>query len=415
MKFIDEVIVDVRSGNGGPGAVHFRREKYRPRMGPDGGNGGKGGDVYFVATTQLQSLLDFKYVSRYAAEDGVKGGGAGKDGRYGEDLIIQVPVGTLVYDAETGVFLADLVEDGKKALLLRGGRGGLGNIEFATAVRQAPEYAQPGEAGRALKIRMELKLLADIALIGFPNAGKSTLISKWSAARPKIGDYPFTTLVPNLGVVRGTGVDFVLADIPGIIEGASEGKGLGHQFLRHAERTRALLMLLDLDPYTGRRLDEEFTTLVSEMRAFSADLASRPLFVALSKADAFGIDAEGAKLSTLAEREDMADKGIRELIVALKAEGLFENTFVISSASGFGLDALKERLSRALLEMGPRVYENQVAQVVNFGNAALFDEVEDVADVGDIEDDEDPDLEDLEEDDIDLEMDAFEAEDDEET
>lgn len=415
MKFIDEVIVDVRSGNGGPGAVHFRREKYRPRMGPDGGNGGKGGDVYFVATTQLQSLLDFKYISRYAAEDGVKGGGAGKDGRGGEDLIIQVPVGTLVYDAETGVFLADLVEDGKKALLLRGGRGGLGNIEFATAVRQAPEYAQPGEAGRALKIRMELKLLADIALIGFPNAGKSTLISKWSAARPKIGDYPFTTLVPNLGVVRGTGVDFVLADIPGIIEGASEGKGLGHQFLRHAERTRALLMLLDLDPYTGRRLDEEFTTLVSEMRAFSAELASRPLFVALSKADAFGIDAEGAKLSTLAEREDMAEKGIRELIVALKAEGLFENTYVISSASGFGLDALKERLSHALLEMGPRVYENQVAQVVNFGNTALFDEVEAIADVSEIEDDEDPDLEDLEEDDIDLEMDAFEAEDDEET
>jgi GTP-binding protein len=414
MKFIDEVIVDVRSGNGGPGAVHFRREKYRPRMGPDGGNGGKGGDVYFVATTQLQSLLDFKYISRYAAEDGVKGGGAGKDGRYGEDLIIQVPVGTLVFDAETGVFLADLVEDGKKALLLRGGRGGLGNIEFATAVRQAPEYAQPGEAGRALKIRMELKLLADIALIGFPNAGKSTLISKWSAARPKIGDYPFTTLVPNLGVVRGTGVDFVLADIPGIIEGASEGKGLGHQFLRHAERTRALLMLLDLDPYTGRRLDEEFTTLVSEMRAFSADLASRPLYVALSKADAFGIDAEGAKLSTLAEREDMADKGIRELIVALKAEGLFENTFVISSASGFGLDALKERLSRALLEMGPRVYENQVAQVVSFGNTALFDEVEDLADGAELEDDEDPDLEDLEEDDIDLEMDAFEAEEDEE-
>jgi GTP-binding protein len=414
MKFIDEVIVDVRSGNGGPGAVHFRREKYRPRMGPDGGNGGKGGDVYFVATTQLQSLLDFKYISRYAAEDGVKGGGAGKDGRGGEDLIIQVPVGTLVFDAETGVFLADLVEDGKKALLLRGGRGGLGNIEFATAVRQAPEYAQPGEAGRALKIRMELKLLADIALIGFPNAGKSTLISKWSAARPKIGDYPFTTLVPNLGVVRGTGVDFVLADIPGIIEGASEGKGLGHQFLRHAERTRALLMLLDLDPYTGRRLDEEFITLVSEMRAFSADLASRPLYVALSKADAFGIDADGAKLSVLAEREDMAEKGIRELIVALKSEGLFENTFVISSASGFGLDVLKERLSRALLEMGPRVYENQVAQVVNFGNTALFDEAEALADGIEIEDEEDPDLEDLEEDDIDLEMDAFEAEDDEE-
>ncbi|MEO5667126.1 MAG: GTPase ObgE [Bdellovibrionota bacterium] len=396
MKFIDEVVVDVRSGNGGPGAVHFRREKYRPRMGPDGGNGGKGGDVYFVATTQAQSLLDFKYISRYAAEDGVKGGGAGKDGRYGEDLVIQVPVGTLVFDAETGVFLADLVEDGKKALLIRGGRGGLGNIEFATAVRQAPEYAQPGEPGRALKIRMELKLLADVALIGFPNAGKSTLISKWSAARPKIGDYPFTTLVPNLGVVRGSGVDFVLADIPGIIEGASDGKGLGHQFLRHAERTRALLMLLDLDPYTGRNLGEEFRTLVTEMRAFSEELAKRPLFIALSKADAFGITA-AESLETLAAREDLAEKGLAELIEELKIENLLGRTFVISSASGFGLDTLKERMSQVLLEMGPRVYENQVAQIVSFGNMNLFDEPSIDEDAEDIEDEDPSEVEDFEE------------------
>jgi GTP-binding protein len=393
MKFIDEVIIDVRSGNGGPGAVHFRREKYRPRMGPDGGNGGKGGDVYFVATTQAQSLLDFKYVSRYAAQDGTKGGGANKDGPSGEDLIIKVPVGTLVYDTETGIFLADLVEDGKKALLLRGGRGGLGNTEFATATRQAPEYAQPGEPGRALKIRMELKLLADVALIGFPNAGKSTLISKWSAARPKIGDYPFTTLVPNLGVVRGAGVDFVLADIPGIIEGASEGRGLGHQFLRHAERTRALLMLLDLDPYTGRRLDEEFRTLVSEMRNFSEELAARPLFVALSKADAFGINDDSVTLEDLAAREDMAEKGIRELIELLKEEGLYERSFIMSSASGFGLEALKMRLSRALIEMGPRVFENKVAQVVSLGNTSLFDDAKSAQGEDDLEDDVDEDEE----------------------
>lgn len=371
MKFIDEVLVDVRSGDGAPGSVHFRREKYMPRGGPDGGNGGKGGDVYFLATTQLQSLLDFKYTTRYSAEDGHKGMGSDKNGRGGEDLVIQVPVGTLVFDSETGVFLADLVEDGKKVLLLKGGRGGLGNMHFATAVRQAPEYAQPGEPGRSLKIRMELKLLADVALIGFPNAGKSTLISKWSAARPKIGDYPFTTLVPNLGVVRGSGVDFVLADIPGIIEGASEGRGLGHRFLRHAERTRALLMLLDLDPHTGRVLDEEFQTLVNEMRAFSPELASKPLFVTLSKGDAFGV-TEGTGLKELATREDLAEKNLVELLARLGEEGLLGRTYVISSASNIGLEPLKEQLSKSLLEMGPRVYENHVAQVVSFGNTSLF-------------------------------------------
>ncbi len=387
MKFIDEVVIDVRSGNGAPGSVHFRRAKFQPRGGPDGGDGGKGGDLYFLATTQLQSLLD--YVSRYAAEDGEKGMGAQKNGRGGEDLVIKVPVGTLLYDAESGAFLADLVEDGKKVLLLRGGRGGLGNMNFATSTRQAPEYAQPGEAGRALRIRMELKLLADVALIGFPNAGKSTLISKWSAARPKIGDYPFTTLVPNLGVVRGAGVDFVLADIPGIIEGASEGRGLGHQFLRHAERTRALLMLLDLDPYTGRRLDEEFETLLTEMHAFSEEWAKKPLFVAFSKADAFGVESSDPR--SLAALPELQEKGISEVLRRLEDEGLLEGrSFVISSASGVGLEDLKRCLSDALIEMGPRVYENQVSSVVSFGNTSLFEDAASDEDAeADFEDDED--------------------------
>jgi len=384
MKFIDEVRIDVRSGDGAPGAVHFQRAKYRPRMGPDGGNGGRGGDLYFEATHQLQSLLDFKYISKYAAENGERGMSGDCDGKGGEDLVIQVPVGTLVYDSETGDFLADLVEPDTRVLLLKGGRGGLGNMHFATPTRQAPEYAQPGEPGRGLKVRLELKLLADVALIGFPNAGKSTLISKWSAARPKIGNYPFTTLIPNLGVVRGKGVDFVLADIPGIIEGASEGKGLGHRFLRHAERTRALLMLIDLDPYTGRKLDEEFDTLLSEMNTFSKELASRPLLVSLSKADVWSL--ETPSLNSLLEIEELQERGIEELFAKLKAANMMDKTFVFSSASQVGLEEMQIALSNALIEMGPREYKNQVSDIVNLGNTALFgDADEDDAEAEDSE------------------------------
>lgn len=370
MKFIDEVKINVRSGDGAPGSVHFKRAKYRPRMGPDGGNGGKGGDLYFKATHQLQSLLDFKYISNYSAQDGEKGMGGDCDGKGGNDLVIEVPVGTLIFDSETGDFLADLVEPEQSLLMLRGGRGGLGNMHFATPTRQAPEYAQPGEPGRSLKVRLELKLLADVALIGYPNAGKSTLISKWSAARPKIGNYPFTTLVPNLGVVRGKGLDFVLADIPGIIQGASEGKGLGHQFLRHAERTRVLLLLIDLDPYTGRNLDEEFLTLLEEMKAFSADLAERPLFVGLSKADVLSL--ENPSLESLASIPELQARGFENLIKELKQRGLSEKTFLFSSANQLGLDEMQTALSEALLQMGPREYKNQISHIVNLGNTALF-------------------------------------------
>lgn len=379
MKFIDEVRIDVRSGDGAPGCVHFRREKYKPRMGPDGGDGGKGGDVYFIATHQMQSLLDFKYITKYAAENGKPGMGADKNGRGGVDLEIKVPVGTLIYDNETGELLADLVEPEKKVLLLRGGKGGLGNRHFATATRQAPEYAQPGLPGKPVKYRMELKLLADVALIGFPNAGKSTLISKWSAARPKIGDYPFTTLVPNLGVVRGADIDFVLADIPGIIEGASEGKGLGHRFLRHAERTRAIIVMLDLDPYTGRELDVEFLTLLKELRQYSADVGALPMCVALTKADIWQEALAGAtdKIEVLKNIPELQEKGITQLFEAIEAENALKDTYLISSASGYGLEELKHATSAMLIGLGPREYKNHVSSVVSYGNAELFGDEED--------------------------------------
>ncbi len=383
MKFIDEVRIDVRSGDGAPGCAHFRREKYKPRMGPDGGDGGKGGDVYFQATHQMQSLLDFKYITKYAAEDGKPGRGADKYGRGGEDLLVKVPVGTLIYDNETGELLADLVEPEKSVMLLRGGKGGMGNMHFATATRQSPEYAQPGLPGKSMKYRMELKLLADVALIGFPNAGKSTLISKWSSARPKIGDYPFTTLVPNLGVVRGQGLDFVLADIPGIIEGASEGKGLGHRFLRHAERTRALVVMLDLDPYTGRQLDEEFKTLLKELRQYSSTVGALPMCVALTKADIWKDQLKDVSLSGSAALEcllaipELQEKGIQELFEELKNEKILDSTYLISSASDMGLDVLKQALVDVLTKLGPREYKNHIASVVSYGNAELFGDDDD--------------------------------------
>jgi GTP-binding protein len=372
MKFIDETIIDVASGNGGAGMISFRREKYKPNMGPNGGDGGRGGHVYFVASTQLQSLLDFRYNPRYHAEHGEKGGTLDCNGAGGEDLIVKVPLGTTLRDAETGEFLADLLEEGKQVLLMRGGRGGLGNMNFATPTRQAPEFAQPGEPGQQRKVKLELRLLADVSLIGFPNAGKSTLISKWSAARPKIADYPFTTLVPNLGVVRGKGQDFVLADIPGLIEGASEGRGLGLQFLKHSDRTRLLVMLLDLDPHNGRTLDEDFRVLTGEMAGFSEELRRKPKIVALSKGDIYqdgALTPTGLKDGTLPDW--LVEKKYPELLALLKAEGL-PKPFFISGVSGLGLEELKDAVERRLTELGPRRFENAVSQRVAMGNLELL-------------------------------------------
>lgn len=302
MRFIDETEITVRSGNGGPGSVSFRREKYVPKGGPDGGDGGKGGDVWIEATTNMGTLLDYRYKRNHIAGNGMNGQGSNKSGSDGEDVRILVPVGTIVKNAETSEVLADL-QIGQSVLLAKGGRGGKGNSHFATSTHQAPRFAQPGEEGEEKKIKLELKLLADVGLLGYPNAGKSTLISKISAARPKIADYPFTTLVPNLGVVRTNSVDptspsFVVADIPGLIEGASLGRGLGVKFLKHLERTKFLVHIID-----GAKLLKEFGAddakefaeaivrdkeiIDAELYTFSADLAEREQILVLNKVDLF--------------------------------------------------------------------------------------------------------------------------------
>jgi len=287
MQFVDQAKIRIEAGAGGNGVISWRREKYVPKGGPDGGNGGVGGSVYFLADPQLSTLLDFRYKRIYQAQNGQHGAGSNCTGRNGDDLVIHVPVGTLVRDLATGDVLADLVEKNQKVLVAQGGRGGLGNNEFKSATNQAPRVQTNGKPGEAFDVELELKLLADVAIVGFPNAGKSTLISRISAAKPKIADYPFTTLVPNLGIVQApeSHQSFVVADIPGLIEGASEGKGLGHQFLRHIERSSVLLFLLD-----GANPDqppkETFDTLKEELRAYNADLLKKPRIVAINKIDA---------------------------------------------------------------------------------------------------------------------------------
>ena len=357
MNFIDEASIDVRSGDGGAGSVHFMRQIYRPRMGPDGGDGGRGGHLYFVATRNMSSLLDFRFQKKYYAPNGEPGRGTDKNGRKGKDLEIKVPVGTMVKDAETGKVLLDLVEADKPVLFLKGGRGGLGNMNFATSRRQTPNFAQPGEKGSGHKVKLELKLLADVGLVGFPNAGKSTLISKMSAAKPKIANYPFTTLVPNLGVVRGKSRDWVLADIPGIIEGASEGKGLGHQFLRHCERTHILIVLIDSDPLTDRKLSDEYKVLMKELKAYSKELAKKPKLVVLSKGDIWNEES-------ITQREGYA---------ALK-KLLKKTPLLISAPSGEGLDELTLKVESELKKIGNLKRENVVNEELKLGPQDLFDE-----------------------------------------
>jgi GTP-binding protein len=291
MRFIDEVAVEVIAGRGGNGAVAFRREKYIPFGGPSGGDGGKGGDIVLVGDEGLGTLLDLTFQRRIEADRGESGGNKDMNGRSGRDRLVRVPVGTQVFDAETGDPIGDITKHGENMVVARGGRGGLGNIHFATSVDRAPRKAQPGEEGERRELRLELKVLADVGLLGFPNVGKSTFVASVSAARPKIADYPFTTLTPNLGVVeyaggtRRGGMNFVVADIPGLIKGASEGAGLGHRFLRHVDRTRALLHLVTLDPDEEREPVADYLALREELRKFDEALAERPEIVALSKCD----------------------------------------------------------------------------------------------------------------------------------
>src|SRR5437660_11768125 len=300
--FVDEVDIHVEAGHGGAGCLAFRREKFVPRGGPSGGDGGLGGSVYVVASPHTNTLINYRFHPEFSAERGDHGQGSNRTGANGADLELAVPIGTLVYE-KTGdpeqpmTLLADLAEVGQRVLVARGGRGGLGNAHFATSTNRAPRKVQPGEPGEEKALRLEMKLLADVGLVGFPNAGKSTLISRISAARPKIADYPFTTLTPNLGVVGLSGDrSFVVADVPGLIEGAHRGLGLGHRFLRHLERTKVLVHLVDIPGATGRDPVEDLDTLRRELELFEPTLAAKPQLVAANKMDAVDEAARAAAL-----------------------------------------------------------------------------------------------------------------------
>ena len=327
--FIDYAEIEIKAGDGGNGAVTFRREKYVPKGGPSGGNGGKGGDIIIEAHHNLSTLLDFKYKKKYKAQNGEDGGNSLKDGKNGRNVVIKVPVGTMIKDAETDRIIADLDQDEKSIIVSKGGKGGKGNSNFATPTNQAPRFAENGKPGEQKKIILELKLIADVGLVGFPNAGKSTLISVVSAAKPKIANYPFTTLEPVLGIVRYKDYQsFTIADIPGIIEGAHEGKGLGHKFLRHIERTRILLFLIDI---TSENYQETFDILNKELNSYSKVLSGKKKIVALSKADLLHEE----ELNKIA-REKIKVKNMKD------RQGL--PLFVFSSASKLGLDKLLDQI-----------------------------------------------------------------------
>jgi len=329
--FIDEARIYVKAGDGGNGCLAFRREKYVPRGGPSGGDGGRGGDVYMVANDQINTLLHFRFNPEHKAQRGRHGEGSDCTGQDGETIELQVPVGTVVYDEARGEKLHDFTHDGERVLVARGGRGGKGNARFATSTHQAPTEHEPGKPGQERRLRLELKLLADAGLVGFPNAGKSTLISRISAARPKIADYPFTTLEPNLGVVKMDDFrSFVVADIPGLIEGAHLGHGLGTQFLRHIERTKLLVHLVDVSDASGRQPVEDFETVMRELASFSPDLAQKPMLVVASKMDAAQDRERVASLKRLAEQHGLP-------------------YFEISSATGLGIEALKHAIAERVL------------------------------------------------------------------
>lgn len=336
MKFVDEAAITVESGKGGPGKVSFRREKFVARGGPDGGDGGRGGHVIFKATTHLNSLLGLKYKKVYKAQDGAPGEAQNASGADGADLILELPIGTMVRDRETQEYI-ELLEDGQEHIYLKGGRGGKGNTFFKTSVNQAPTHAQPGEAGEKKEVVVELKLLADVGIIGFPNAGKSTLISKISAARPKVADYPFTTLVPNLGVVKaGEEATFVVADIPGLIPGAHAGAGLGIKFLKHIEKTKCFLHLIDVSPMNEHPPMDSFDLINKELEEYDKSkelekpLATRPQIIALNKCD-------------IVEQDELM--GIKK---SFEKKGY--KVFLISGLSGFGLKEIIFELKKMIDE-----------------------------------------------------------------
>ena len=316
--FIDTARIYIKAGDGGNGVISFRREKYVAYGGPDGGDGGKGGDVIFIADPNLSTLLDFKYKKRYIAQNGENGRGKNQYGKNGEDLYIKVPVGTLIINDETGEIIADLVKPNQKAIVLRGGKGGRGNAKFATPTLKTPRFAESGEKGKEMWVRLELKLLADVGLIGFPNAGKSTLLASCTRAKPKIANYPFTTLTPNLGVVEHKGKSFVMADIPGLIEGAHRGEGLGHDFLRHIERTKMLIHVVDVSASEGRDPIEDFEKINEELKLYSERLLTLSQIVAANK-----IDIQSGKENFPAFEKEIKKRGYEVYpISALTKEGI---------------------------------------------------------------------------------------------
>jgi len=329
MKFIDEAVIEVHAGKGGDGVASFRREKFVPRGGPDGGDGGRGGSIYGIADRNINTLIDYRYARIHRAKNGGKGQGADCYGRSAADIELRMPVGTVVMDFETGEVIADLAAHEERALLAKGGKGGLGNLHFKSSVNRAPRQFTRGEPGVSRKLKLELKVLADVGLLGMPNAGKSTFIRAVSAARPKVADYPFTTLQPNLGVVRADEArSFVIADIPGLIEGAAEGAGLGHQFLRHLQRTRLLLHIVDIAPLDeGADPVREAKAIVAELRKYDVELYRKPRWLVINKVDL--LPAETREKTVKAFVRKLGWKGRTFVISALTGEGCNALTFAV--------------------------------------------------------------------------------------
>lgn len=341
--FVDHAKIYVKGGDGGNGVVAFRREKYVPLGGPSGGDGGRGGNVIFIADEGMRTLIDFRYKKHFKAGRGVHGQGKNMHGAWGSDLIVKVPVGTIIIDDDDASIIADLFHPGQEAIIARGGRGGRGNARFVSAARKAPSIAENGEPGEEHWVRLELKLLADVGLVGFPNAGKSTLISRISAARPKIADYPFTTLEPNLGVVMTRNKEsFVVADIPGLIKGAHQGAGLGHDFLRHIERTRVLVFVLDAAQTDGRDVEEDFQTLRYELAMYNERLAHRPYIIAANKMD----------VPEARERYEQLREDHGEIV------------FPISGVEGRGISELIEKMHQMIKEI-PEEEVTQAERVIH--------------------------------------------------
>ena len=321
MKFVDEATIDVAAGDGGAGCASFRREKFIPFGGPNGGDGGRGGSVFAVADRNINTLIDYRYARRHIARNGEAGRGSDQFGAAGADIDLRMPVGTIIADAETGAKLVELLEHGQRELIVKGGDGGFGNLHFKTSTNRAPRQKTPGWPGEAKKLQLELRVLADVGLLGMPNAGKSTLISVISNARPKIADYPFTTLHPNLGVVRvGPEQSFVVADIPGLIEGASEGAGLGHQFLRHLQRTRLLLHIVDMAPFDDADPVVQVRAIAAELRKYDPKLHAKPRWLVFNKLDMVPADERASRMAEYVRR--LRWKGPVFAVSALAREGL---------------------------------------------------------------------------------------------